>query len=171
MESRWEVSAAAMAARRPAPPPPITRTSCRRPSSPGIARHSFLVEVTAIAVVHDDRGKALRLETADRLGAEVFVGDDLDLLDELREHRPRPADRPEVHALVLCQRVLHRLRARALPHRPLEPELQQRRRELVHPPPRRRADGTDDVARPCWRRTGVINDLPLDIERQPLPLL
>src|SRR6266567_7914989 len=61
MESRPDSSAAAMAARSPAPPPPMISTSCWYASLPGILRHSFLVEVTAVAVIKGRRPVRLRL--------------------------------------------------------------------------------------------------------------
>src|SRR4029453_451387 len=45
------------------------------------------VEIPAVTVVEHDGRKALDLQAPDGLGAEVLVGDDLGLLDELREHR------------------------------------------------------------------------------------
>src|ERR1700675_5109495 len=108
MESRPDSSAAAMAARSPAPPPPITSTSCWYASLPGILRHSFLVEVAAVAVVDDDDGEALDLESPDGLGTEVLVGHDLELLHEGGEHRARAADGTKVHRLVLAEGVLDR---------------------------------------------------------------
>src|SRR5207245_9078554 len=95
IESRFDSSAAAMAARSPAPPPPITSRSCWSPSSPGIAGHSFLVEVAAVVVVdHADR-KALDLEATDGFGAEVLVRDDLEFLDEPAQHGARAPDGAE----------------------------------------------------------------------------
>src|SRR6266568_1731447 len=61
MESRPDSSAAAMAARRPAPPPPITSTSCWYASLPGILRHSFLVKVTAVAIIKGRRPARFRM--------------------------------------------------------------------------------------------------------------
>ena len=58
-----------------------------------------------MAVVEHDRGKALDLEPADGLGAEVLVRDDLELLDELREDGAGAADRAEVEGPVLAERV------------------------------------------------------------------
>src|SRR5712692_2270674 len=75
IESRPDSSAAAMAARSPAPPPPITSTSCWYASLPGILRHSLLVQVAPAAVVQHNRREAVHLEAADGLRAEILVGD------------------------------------------------------------------------------------------------
>src|SRR5438552_8604493 len=171
MESRPDSSAAAMAARSPAPPPPITSTSCWYASLPGILRHSFLVKVTAVAVIDHDGREILDLDAPDGLRPEVFVRDDVDLPDEPRQHGARASNRAEVDALELHERVLHRLRARALPHGPLEAELQQRRRELVHAAARRGSDRPDHVPRPRRRRAGVVDDLAAHVEGQRPPRL
>src|SRR5712691_2764906 len=168
IESRGDSSAAAMAARSPAPPPPITRRSCWYASSPGIFGHSLHVEVAAVAVVNHDNREVLNLEASDGFGAEVLVGDDLELLHVLGEHRARAADSAEVDALVLPERVLHGLPAMALADGRLEPELQQGGRELVHPAAGGGSDRADDVARPCRRWPRVVDDLSPHVDRQRL---
>src|SRR5688572_2817471 len=90
---------------------------------PGVLLLPVLVQVTAVAIVDDDRRKRLHLQPPDRLGPEVLVGHDLQLLHVTREHRPGAADGPEVDAAVLAQGVLHGLASVALAHRPLEPQL------------------------------------------------
>src|SRR6266850_1755777 len=145
--------------------PPLSR------SLPRVLLLSVLVEVAPVAVVDDDGRERLDLEPPDRLRAQVLVGHELRLRDVPREHRPGAADGAEVHALVLAQRVLHRLAAIALAHRGLEPELEQRRRELVHPAGRRGADGADHLPRLGRRRARVIDDGALDVDRQLLALL
>src|SRR5206468_2429295 len=129
------------------------------------------IEVAAMAVVDDDRRKALDFKTTDRLGAQIFVRDDRELLDELREHRAGAADGAEIDAPVLAERVLDRLRAIALADGPLEPEPEEGRRELVHPARRRRADRAHDVAGAGRRRPGVVDDLAARVEGEPLALL
>src|SRR5438445_12011197 len=89
MESRPDSSTAAMAARSPAPPPPMISTSCWYASLPGILRHSFLVKVTAVAVIDHDRRELLDLDAPDGLRPEGFVRDDVDGPDEPRQHGPR----------------------------------------------------------------------------------
>src|SRR6267378_1125910 len=89
MESRPGSSAAAMAARSPAPPPPMISTSCWYASLPGILRHSFLVKVTAVAVIDHDGREILDLDAPDGLRPEVFVRDDVDLPDEPGQHGAR----------------------------------------------------------------------------------
>src|SRR6185436_1192525 len=54
------------------------------------------VQVAAVTVVEHDGREAVDRQPPDRLGAEIFVGDDLSLLDELREHRAGAADATEV---------------------------------------------------------------------------
>src|SRR5688572_13105684 len=122
--------------RRGPPHPPTfaaprgTRGAPRSPAPscalPGVLLLPVLVQVTAVAIVDDDRRERLHLQPPDRLGAEVLVGDDLQRLHVARQHRPGAADRAEVDAPVLAQRVLHRLAAIALAHRALEAELQER---------------------------------------------
>ncbi len=46
-----------------------------------VAGFAFLVEVAAVDVVDDRDGEVLDLEAAEGLGAELFVGQDLRLLD------------------------------------------------------------------------------------------
>src|SRR5437879_12273360 len=92
---------------------------------PRIGLHALLVEVTAVAVVDDERRKALDLEPSDRLGAQVLVRDDLELLHELRQHRARAPDRAEVDRLVPLQGVPDALGARALADRRFEAEREQ----------------------------------------------
>src|SRR2546428_3612814 len=81
-ESRLDASAAAMAARSPAPPPPITRMSCWSAPSPGICRHSLRIKIAAVAIVDDDDREVLDLEPADRLGPQILVRHDLELRHE-----------------------------------------------------------------------------------------
>src|SRR3982075_3800899 len=171
MESRPDSSAAAMAARSPAPAPPITSTACWYASLPGILRHSFLVKVTAVAVIDHDGREILDLDAPDGLRPEVLVRDDVDLPDEPGQHGTRTSDRAKVDALELHERVFHRLRARAFPHGPLEAEFQQRRRELVHATTRRGSDRPDHVARPRRRGAGVVDDLAAQVEGQRPPRL
>src|SRR5256885_2850958 len=138
---------------------------------PRVLLLAVLVEVAAVAVVDDDRRERLHLEPADRFRAEILVGNELGRLDVPREQRAGAADGAEVHAAILAQRLLHRLAAIALAHRALEPQLQQRRRELVHPARRRGADGADHLAGLGRRRPRVIDDRALDVDRQLLALL
>src|SRR4029077_16948931 len=103
---------AAGAGRRSGRAPRRRRAPAGLPTAPGscvLPRErldAVLVDIAAVAIVDDDRGKALDLEAADRLGPQIFVGDDRERLDELREPRPGPADRAEVDAPVLLERVL-----------------------------------------------------------------
>src|SRR3982751_23025 len=116
------------AAPAPAPArgsPPLDR-SC---VVPRVELLAFLIQVAAVTVVEDDGREAVHVQTTNRLGAEILVGDDLGLRDELREDGTRATDRAEVHARVLLQRVLHRLTTIALADRSLEAEREQRRRE------------------------------------------
>src|SRR5256885_10012436 len=85
-------------------------------------------------------------------------------LDNLRGPRAGTADGAEIDAPVLAERVLDRLRAVALADRPLEPEPEEGRRELVHPARRRRADRAHDVAGSGRRRPGVVDDLAARVE-------
>jgi len=48
-----------------------------------VRRHSHLVKVSAVDIVHHKGGEVLHLEPHDRLGAELRVRDDLGLLDGL----------------------------------------------------------------------------------------
>src|SRR5467141_1397484 len=89
---------------------------------PRVGLHAVLIEIATVAVVDDDGRESLDLQAPDRLRAEVLVRDDLDALDEPRQHRAGTADGAEVDALVLPECVLDRLRARALAHGGLEPE-------------------------------------------------
>src|SRR6266851_5189523 len=164
MESRPDSSTAAMAARSPAPPPPMISTSCWCASLPGILRHSFLVEVAAVAVIDHDGREIPDLDAPDGLRPEVLVRDDVDLPHEPGQHGARAPDRAEVDALELHERVFHRLRARAFPHGPLEAELQQRGRELVHATARGGSDRPDHLAGPRRRGAGVVDDLPAHVE-------
>src|SRR6185295_13413236 len=66
----------------------------------------FEQQVAAVHVAADDRREALDLEPLDRLGAEIFVGDDVKALHRLRKERARAADREEVDGLALLQRLL-----------------------------------------------------------------
>src|SRR5688572_20720699 len=132
---------------------------------------AVLVEVAAVAVVEHDGGKLVDLEPADALGAEVLVRDELRLRDVPREQGAGAADGAEVDALELLQRVLHRLAAIALADGGLEPQLQQRRRELVHAAGRGRADGPDHLPRLGRRRSRVVDDCALDVDGQRLALL
>src|SRR6476660_3669584 len=83
------------------------------------------VQVTAVTVVEHDGRETVDLQPPDRLGAEVFVGDDLGFLDELREHRAGTADAAEVRGPVLLERVLHRLPTIALADGALQARLEQ----------------------------------------------
>src|SRR6266478_7978004 len=93
---------------------------------PRIGLHAVLIEIAAVAVVDHDGRKRLDLETPDRLRAEILVGDDLDALHEPREHGAGAPDGAEVDAFVLLECILDRLRAGALAHGGLEPQLDQR---------------------------------------------
>src|SRR5712691_9305626 len=138
---------------------------------PRVRLHPVLIEVAAVTVVDDDGRKGLDFKTTDSLSTQIFVGDYRKLLHELREHRAGAADGAEVDTLVLAERVLHRLPAVALSDRPLEPELEKRGRELVHPARRRRTDRAHDVARARRRRPRVIDDLAAQVEWELLALL
>src|SRR5690349_15394811 len=162
---------------RNGPPHPPTLGASRprrapprlRPSSvalPGVLLLALGIEITAVAIVEDDRRELVDLQSPDRFRAEILVGDDLELLDVAREHRPGAADRAEVHALELLERVLHDLAAVALAHGAFQPELQQRGRELVHPARRRGPDGARDVAGLGGRGPRVIDDGTTDVDRQ-----
>src|SRR5262249_270606 len=131
-ESRLDSSTAAIAARSPAPPPPITRMSCWYPLSPGIFRHSFLVKVAALPIVDPDGREVLHLDAANRFRPEVLVRHDLDLGDEAGQNGAGATDRPEVHRLVAHQRLLDVIGAVPLTHRALEPQLEQLRRVPIH---------------------------------------
>src|SRR5262245_20879313 len=115
-------------------------------SLPGVCLDAFDVEIGPVTVVDHDRWKILHLQAPDRLGAEILVGDDLGFLDEARQHGARATDRPEVHRLVLLQRVLHQLRPPALADRAFEAEPHEARRVLVHASTRGRADRSDYLA-------------------------
>src|SRR2546428_8967012 len=91
-------------------------------SLPRVGLHPVLVEVAAVAVVDDDRGKAFDFKTTDRLGAQIFVGDDRELLDELAEHRAGAANGAEEHALVRPETVPDRLAAPSPAVRPSDPQ-------------------------------------------------
>src|SRR5712692_6280850 len=93
MESRPDSSTAAMAARSPAPPPPMISTSWWCASLPGILRHSFLVEVAAVAVIDHDGREIPDLDAPDGLRPEVLVRDDVDLPHEPGQHGARSCDR------------------------------------------------------------------------------
>src|SRR5262249_62371893 len=94
----------------------------------GVRLLAVLIEITAVAVVDHDGGKAFHLEASDGLGAEVLVGDDLGLLHVARQHGAGATDGSHVDAFVLLERVLHRLAPMALAERALEAELEPRRR-------------------------------------------
>src|SRR6266536_4050800 len=113
--------------------------SFRLPQAPRVFLLAVLIEIAAVTVVQHDGGEALDLEPPDGFRAEVLVGDDLGLLDELREHRPGATDAAEVRRLVLLERVLHRLPPIAFADGALQAGLEQRGRELVHAARRRRA--------------------------------
>src|SRR5258706_2706746 len=81
-ESRLDSSTAAIAARSPAPPPPITRMSCWYPLSPGIFRHSLPVKVAAVANVCHHGPEVIHLDAANALRPQVLVRHDLALGDE-----------------------------------------------------------------------------------------
>src|SRR5262245_13173818 len=134
IESWGDASAAAMAARSPAPPPPITRMSCWSASSPGIFDPSLHVEIPAVAVVDDNGREVLDRQPADRLRAKVVVGDHLDLLHELGKNGAGAADGAEVDAFVLLEGVLDGLGAGPLADGALQSEAEQPRRVLVHAP-------------------------------------
>src|SRR6266511_5781834 len=130
--------------------------------------YAVLIEIAAVAVIEHGGRKALDLEPADGLGAEILVGHHVELLDEAREHGPGPADGAEVHRLVLLERGLDGLGARALAQGPLEAQGEERGCELVHPPTRCWPDRAHDLARPGRRGPCVIDDLALDVDGQRL---
>src|SRR5215831_18193111 len=99
---------------------------------PRVGLDAVLIEIAAVAVVDDDGRESLDFEPANGFRAQILVGHDFHALHEAREQSPCPADGAEVDAFILLEGVLHRLRARALAHGGLEPELEQCRRELVH---------------------------------------
>src|SRR5438445_10796300 len=140
---------------------------------PRVRLHPVLVEVAAVAVVDHHHREVFHLQATDGLRPQVRVGDDLELLHETREHRARAADRAEVHGFVQLEGLLDRLGARALADRALEPELDERRRELVHPPAGGRPDRPHDVARagPRWARRSddLAPPLARDLLARPLP--
>src|SRR4029453_9776084 len=63
---------------------------------PRVLLHAVQVEIATVTVVDDHGREPLDLEPADRFGAEILVGDHLELLHESREYGPRPADRGSV---------------------------------------------------------------------------
>src|SRR6266542_869875 len=131
---------------------------------PRVLLHAVQVEIAAVTVVDDHGRESLDFESADRFGAEILVGDDLELLHEGRKYGPRPADGAEVDALVLPEGILDRLGARALADGALQAEGEEAGGEPVHAPARGRPDGADDVARPRGRRPRVVDDLPLEVD-------
>src|SRR4029453_983375 len=135
---------------------------------PRVLLHAVQVEIAPVTVVDDHGREPLDLEPADRFGAEILVGDHLELLHESREYGPRPADGAEVDALVLPESILDGLGARTLADGALQAELEELGGELVHAPARGGSDGADHVARPGGRRARVVDDLPLDVDGERL---
>src|SRR3989454_3766848 len=138
---------------------------------PRVRLHPVLVEGAAVGVVDYHHREVFHLQATDGLRPQFRVGDDLELLHEAREHRARAADRAEVHGLVQLEGLLDRLGARALADRALETELEERGRELVHPPAGGRPDRANDVARARRRRARVVDDLAAHLDRELLATL
>src|SRR5262245_10192653 len=138
--------------------PPLSRSLAR------VLPLSVLVEIAAVAVVEHDGGELLDLEPPDGLGAEVLVRHELRLLDVPRQQGTGAADGAEVNPFELLQRVFHGLAAIALADGGLEPQLQQRWRELVHAAGRRGADGADHLPRLGRGRPRVVDDGALDVD-------